>query len=146
MKTPNVKMVRTVLKGFFAAFALVLFLVNPALGLTVTITPTVSSTVTTQWAVPLPIGSVGTSFTGYSGGAVPYVTGTFYVGTSGAYSAAVSGTGVTENGIEILTGVFSPSASPAPTTPISSFLAAIQGNPTSTIPSVTLTAGTPAVS
>jgi hypothetical protein len=144
MKTSTIKTSRWVLRGSLAALALALLLVNPAFGqYTVSITPTFTTTPLTQFAIPLPIGTVGTTFTAYSsGGGVEYVTGTFSVATSGVYSATLTPTSSMANGVEILTGVFSPSVTPPPTTPLSNFFAGIQTGSTTTIPSLTLTGGT----
>jgi hypothetical protein len=116
------------LKGSLAALALALLLVNPALAQnTVSTTLTFSGTVQTEYPFPIsPYPSVTTNFTTYTPGFLiaPYATGTFYVGTSGVYSATLA---YIANGtaLIILTGVFSPStplSTSTPTTPLSSFL------------------------
>lgn len=64
------------------------------------------------------------------------------MGTSGTYTATLNPNQVIANGIELLTGVFSPSVS-TPTTPLSNFFAATQNVSTTTVLSgVPLTAGT----
>ena len=144
MKTSTLEASHWVLRGSLGALALALLLVNPAFGqYTVSITPTITGTPLTQYATPLPAVTVGTTFTAYSGVGVEYATGTFSVTTSGVYSATLTPpTSPTGNGVEILTGVFSPSVTPAPTTPLSNFFAALQSGYATTIPSLTLTAGT----
>jgi hypothetical protein len=146
MKTSTIWILRLILRGSAGALILVLLLVNPAMAQnTQSITVTFSPTALSEFAVPLPVpGTVGTSFTDYVG-PVPYVTGTFYVVTSGKYSATLSANPAIQNAIEILTGVFSPSTS-TPTTPLGNFFAVETGGfgpaSPSTIPSLTLTAGT----
>jgi len=108
---------------------------NTIIGATVPITFNFSGT--TQFPLPLPFGSLGTTFTSYGGGN-PFSTGTFYVGTSGAYSATLSST--PSNGIFMLTGTFSPSSS-TPTTPLANFFQGEQNGSLTTLAAIPLTAG-----
>jgi hypothetical protein len=115
------------------------FLANAAIGATVPITFNFTSGSTTQYPFPLPFGSVATTFTSYSGGAAPYGTGIFYVGTSGTYSATLS-SAPNSNGIFILTGTFAPSTS-TPTTPLANFIQGEQNGALTTLAAIPLTAG-----
>jgi hypothetical protein len=118
--------------GVFFAFA------SAAFGVTIPTPVNWSTGVTTQYALPLPFGSVATTLTSYSGFANPYVTGTFYVGTSGTYSATLTSAPFA-NGIEILTGTFAPSTG-TPTTPLANFFLAEQDGASTTL-SIPLQAG-----
>jgi hypothetical protein len=145
MKTSTTKVLRSILRGPLAAPALAVLLVNPALAQnTVRLTPVFSSTPLTQFATPLPAAPnpVGTTFTSYNGSGAEYALGTFTVGSSRVYSATITSPSGTPNGLEILIGTFSPSASPAPMTPVANLIVRIQSPSVSAIPSLTLTAGT----
>jgi len=122
-----------IVAGVFLVFA------RAAFGVTIPTPVNWSTGATTQFASPLPFGSVATTFTSYSGVAIPYVTGTFYVGTSGTYSATLTSTPLS-NGIEILTGTFAPSTG-TPTTPLANFFLAEQDGATTTLAAIPLQAG-----
>jgi len=97
MKTSTIRILHSILRGSAGALILILLLVNPAMAqYNQSITPTFSSVVTTEFATPLPVASVGTTFTGYNAIPVPYITGTLYVGASGTYSATLSGVPATQ--------------------------------------------------
>ena len=123
----------------FAVGGLLVF-ANAAFGVTIPTPVNWSTGVTTQYALPLPFGSVATTLTSYSGFANPYVTGTFYVGTSGTMYSATLTSAPFANGIEILTGTFAPSIG-TPTTPLANFFEAEQNGSTTTLASIPLQAG-----
>jgi hypothetical protein len=106
---------------------------------TVTVTAPFSPAATTRFPTPLPSNSVGTTFTSYTGSSVPYIMGTFYVGTTGSFTGALSGI-VVANGILFANGTFAPNNAMAPTTPLSNFLAGTQSGMPASL-SVNLTAG-----
>ncbi len=99
-----------------------------------------SSTTTTLFATPLTSGSVNTSFTGYSGTAVPYAMGTFYVGSTGSFSASLNAGNVSQ-GLQIIRGSFSPDAGAPPSTLLTDVLYGTQGSGSATISSANLQAG-----
>ncbi len=140
MRMSPLKVLRRTPQATLAVLFLALLLVNPVLGQS--ISPTYSSTVTTEYPLPIPFApTVATTFTSYFS-SDPYATGTFTVSASGTYTATFSSNPARDMGLWLLTGVFSPSASSTPTTPLANFFAATQTNTTATIPNVTLTAGT----
>ena len=145
MNTSSVKMLRTILKGALAASCMALLLASPAFGGGIAVvTPTYSAAATTQYPLPIPMQpTVATTFTSwFTAVPVPYATGTFTVAATGSYTATLSTSPVIDNAIFLLTGVFSPNAIANPTTPLGNFFAGTQSLATTTIPSVTLTAGT----
>lgn len=94
----------------------------------------------TRFATPLTTDSVNTVFTGYSASAVPYVMGSFYVGTSGSFTATLNIDGISK-GLQIIQGSFSPSAGAAPTTALTSILYGTQSGNSITLANMNLTGG-----
>lgn len=119
--------------------ALLLVLTGSAAAQSASIPVSWSTAAVTQYPTPLPVGTVNTAFTGYSGVAIPYVLGTFTVTATGTYSASLTGVTI-PNGVAILTGTFAPSSG-TPATPPSAFIAGEQTGGTTTLPALSLQAG-----
>lgn len=105
-----------------------------------TVNFTFSNSVTTRFPSPLPANTTGTSFTSYSGSATPYALGSFFVGTSGAFSASMLNVGVV-NGLLIVKGMFSPNAAASPVNSLDDIIAGTQSSTLSHLTSVNLVAG-----
>ena len=114
-------------------------LATPASAGTKVIPRTILPGVTSKAPSPItPVFATITNFTSYTG-PFPFVTGTFYVKTTGAYSFNLSSPGVS-NGFYILKGKFSPSTG-TPSTPLSNFIVFSQQLTSTTISNVNLQAG-----
>lgn len=85
-----------------------------------------------------PVFATITNFTAYSG-PFPYKTGTFYVGSTGAYSGTLNSPAVS-NGFYLLKGTFSPSTT-TPGTPLSDFIVFSQQLTNTVISNIQLQAG-----
>ncbi len=105
-----------------------------------TVNFTFSNSVTTRFPSPLPANTTGTSFTSYSGSATPYALGSFFVGTSGAFSASMLNVGVV-NGLLIVKGMFSPNAAASPVNSLDDIIAGTQSATLSHLTGVNLVAG-----
>ncbi|MBP0600665.1 autotransporter outer membrane beta-barrel domain-containing protein [Herbaspirillum sp. LeCh32-8] len=90
-----------------------------------------------------PANALQTSFTGYTSGPYHYVLYTFYVGTSGNYSATATTASVLNTNF-LLRGLFSPSNT-APATPLGNFVGAVlasgSGPYSGSFSNIALTAG-----
>ncbi len=139
--TDNQKMsTRSILTNFRSAVLAVgatLVFSGAAFADTVPITLNWTIGVESQFPQPVFFGAQTSNFTFYSP-AFPYALGTFYVGTTGTYSASMNTPGF-DNLVYLLTGTFAPSGG-VPTTPLSNFFAGEFNIPTTTI-SATLQAG-----
>lgn len=143
MKTSSVKTLGSVLRGALAASCLALLLAHPAFGATATITPAYTASVTTNYPIPITFQpTVTTTFNAWETSPLPYATGTFTVGTTGAYTATATSNPNANNALYLLTGAFAPNAISIPATPLSSFFAGTESDATTTLSNVTLTAGT----
>lgn len=87
-----------------------------------------------------PMGTVITNFTNYSAATFPCVTGVFYVSQAADYTANLRST--IANGIYISLGPFVPSATSAPSTPLSDVMYFIQNGNNTTLSNIDLQAGT----
>jgi len=143
MRMSSVKTLGSALRGAVAALCLALLLAHPAFGATATITPAFTVNVTTNYPLPIPFQpTVATTFNAWDSSPLPYATGTFTVGTTGAYTATATSSPNADNALYLLTGAFSPNAISIPTTPLSAFFEGTQSAATTTLSNVTLTAGT----
>lgn len=135
MRHPELKLLAVIISGCS------LLASESALADTVSSISSWSDTTTTRFATPLTSDSANTNFTGYSGTAVPYAMGTFYVGSTGLFNATLNIDGVSK-GLQIIQGTFAPNASADPTTALSKFIYGIQStkdkNTGITPPSITI--------
>jgi|GEM_PF-2899611 len=99
-----------------------------------------NSGIETRFATPLTSGSVNTIFTAYSGTAVPYVMGTFYVGSTGTFTVSLNA-GSVGQGLQIIRGSFSPNAAGVPTTALADVLYGTQAGGGVTISNISLSGG-----
>lgn len=113
---------------------------NPALADIASSSNSWDSGIDTRFATPLSSGTVNSSFTGYSTTAVPYAMGTFYVGSTGSFSATLNIDGVSK-GLQIIQGNFVPNAGAPPTTALSNFLYGTQSSSNITIQNLNLIGG-----
>lgn len=134
MRPPELKLLAAIISGFS------LLASESTLADTVSSVSSWSSTSTTRFATPLTSGSVNTSFTAYSGIAVPYATGTFYVGSSGSFTASLNA-GSIGQGLQIIRGSFVPNASGTPTTALADVLYGTQAGSGITISNINLIGG-----
>lgn len=104
---------------------------------TKTLTGPFSNTITTRFPTPLPSGGQATSFTTWSGSAVPFAQGSFYVSTAGTYTAQLSGLSTMSSPVAVgayfLTEEFAPNPAGPSTTPLTSFIVGQQGFPSTII-------------
>lgn len=134
MRHPELKLLATIISGCS------LLASEPALADSVSSVSSWSSTTTTRFATPLTSGSVNTSFTAYSGTAVPYAMGTFYVGSTGSFSASLNAGNVSQ-GLQIIRGTFTADAAAPPSTLLTDVLYGTQGSGGATISGANLQAG-----
>src|SRR5271168_49129 len=112
----STRSILTTFRSTTLAVGVVFLFANAAYGATVPTTVNWSPAATTELPFPLILGAETTTFTFYSAPIVSYAAGTFFVGTTGTYTATL--TSPTNDVIlYFLTGTFTPGVT-IPTNPL----------------------------